>query len=146
LLDEPFLKLAPPKSTGRDLFHASWLGDKLAGFANVPPADVQATLSAFTAASLADAIAAHARDATAVYVCGGGAYNAHLMRQLQQALTERQHNARVTSTDSLGVSPNHVEALAFAWLAERHVMRAPGNLPGVTGAKGARILGALYPA
>jgi anhydro-N-acetylmuramic acid kinase len=146
LLDEPFLKLAPPKSTGRDLFHASWLGDNLAGFANVPPADVQATLSAFTAASLADAIAAHARDATAVYVCGGGTYNTHLMRQLQQALTERQHSARVTSTDSLGVSPNHVEALAFAWLAERHVMRAPGNLPGVTGAKGARILGALYPA
>jgi anhydro-N-acetylmuramic acid kinase len=146
LLDEPFLKLAPPKSTGRDLFHATWLNTKLAGFSNASPVDVQATLNAFTATSLADAIAAHARDATAVYVCGGGAYNTHLMQQLRQALAERKHGARVESTDALGVSPNHVEALAFAWLAQRHIERAAGNLPSVTGAKGARILGALYPA
>jgi anhydro-N-acetylmuramic acid kinase len=146
LLEEPFLKLAPPKSTGRDLFHAAWLEEKLAGFTGAAPVDVQSTLCTFTAATLADAIAAHARDATTVYVCGGGAYNTHLMRQLQQALAERKHGAPVQSTDVLGVSPNHVEALAFAWLAERHVARMPGNLPSVTGAKGARILGALYPA
>jgi anhydro-N-acetylmuramic acid kinase len=146
LLEEPFLKLAPPKSTGRDLFHAAWLEEKLASFTEAAPADVQSTLCIFTAATLADAIAAHARDATTVYVCGGGAYNTHLMRQLQQALAERKHGAHVQSTDTLGVSPNHVEALAFAWLAERHVARMPGNLPSVTGAKGARILGALYPA
>jgi anhydro-N-acetylmuramic acid kinase len=146
LLDEPFLKLPPPKSTGRDLFHANWLAARLALFPGAAPADVQATLAAFTAATLADAIAAHARHANAVYVCGGGAYNRCLMVRLQEALVERAHGARVHSTDVLGISPNHVEALAFAWLAHRHVERIHGNLPAVTGANGLRILGALYPA
>lgn len=146
LLEEPFLKLAPPKSTGRDLFHAAWLNSKLADFAGAAPEDVQATLAAFTAEALAEAIAAHARQATMVYVCGGGAYNPYLMEQLRRALSERRHPAGVQSTDTLGVAPSHVEALAFAWLAKRHVERAAGNLPGVTGAKGPRVLGALYPA
>jgi anhydro-N-acetylmuramic acid kinase len=146
LLDEPFLRLPPPKSTGRDLFHSRWLADKLALFPHAAPADVQASLAAFTAATLADAIAAHAPRAKAVYVCGGGAYNICLMRQLQEALIDRRHAASVQSTDALGVSPNHVEALAFAWLAHRHTDRKPGNLPAVTGATGLRILGALYPA
>lgn len=146
LLDEAFLKLAPPKSTGRDLFHLTWLEHKLAGFADAAAQDVQATLTEFTAVTLADAIVDHARSADAVYVCGGGAYNAHLLRRLQQALSDRTHPAQVASTDALGVSPNHVEALAFAWLAYCYVERKAGNLPSVTGAKGLRILGALYPA
>jgi len=146
LLDEAFLKLPPPKSTGRDLFHPIWLKDKLSPFWGVAPADVQATLAEFTASTLADTIALHAPKAVAVYVCGGGAYNAHLMQRLQANLVERGHPARVQSTESLGVSPNHVEALAFAWLAHRHVGRLAGNMPTVTGASGPRILGALYPA
>jgi anhydro-N-acetylmuramic acid kinase len=146
LLDEPFLKLPPPKSTGRDLFHAGWLANKLAPFPDAAPADVQATLAAFTAATLADAITAHARQADAVYVCGGGAYNGCLMRRLQEALVGRGHKASVLSTDALGISPNHVEALAFAWLAHCHVERTHANLPAVTGAQGLRVLGALYPA
>lgn len=146
LLDEPFLALPPPKSTGRDLFHPAWLEDKLAPFAHAAPADVQATLAAFTAATLANAISAHARHAKGVYACGGGAHNTHLMRQLQQALKDRGHPARVQSTHALGVPPNHVEALAFTWLAHRHLEGKAGNLPTVTGAKEMRILGALYPA
>lgn len=146
LLDEPFLKLAPPKSTGRDLFHAAWLAGKLACFADADPADVQATLTAFTATTLANAIAVHATGASAVYVCGGGAYNTYLMQHLQHALAACGHPARVQSTDVLGVLPNHVEALAFAWLAHRHVEHKPGNVASVTGAQGARVLGALYPA
>jgi anhydro-N-acetylmuramic acid kinase len=146
LLAEPFLALPPPKSTGRDLFHMDWLRQKLAPFPGIEAADIQATLAAFTATSLAAAIGIHASGAAAVYVCGGGAYNTHLMHLLQQALADRQHSASVYSTDALGVSPNHVEALAFAWLARRHVFRQPGNRPEVTGAAGARILGALYPA
>jgi len=146
LLDEPFLALPPPKSTGRDLFHFEWLKSRLDVFPQLPPADVQATLASFTAATLADAIVAHAEEAGAVYVCGGGAHNIHLMDMLQRALEERGHAAKVQSTDALGVPPNHVEALAFAWLAERHVDRLAGNLAAVTGAKGPRILGALYPA
>jgi anhydro-N-acetylmuramic acid kinase len=68
------------------------------------------------------------------------------MRSLQEALLAHTHQAAVRSTATLGVSPNHVEALAFAWLAHRHVERQPGNLPSVTAAKGLRMLGALYPA
>lgn len=146
LRSDPFFALAPPKSTGRDLFHSNWLDSKLASFSDAAPADVQATLAALTATTLSDAITAHACSATAVYVCGGGAYNRHLMSLLQQTLRAGGHTIKVDSTDALGVSPNHVEALAFAWLAYRHVARDAGNLPAVTGARGARILGAFYPA
>ena len=146
LLDETYLKLPPPKSTGRDLFHPQWLAEKLAAFPDISPINVQATLAAFTAITLGDAIATYAPHAASIHVCGGGAYNTHLMQLLQHALAERGHPMPVQSTDVLGVSPNHVEALAFAWLAHRHAGRHPGNLPSVTGAKGLRVLGALYPA
>jgi anhydro-N-acetylmuramic acid kinase len=146
LRNESFFGLAPPKSTGRDLFHSGWLADKLNAFPDAKPVDVQATLAALTATTLADAIATYASDARMVYVCGGGAYNANLMQQLQQALAERGRSVAVTSTTALGIPPNNVEALAFAWLAHRFVERRAGNLPLVTGARGERILGALYPA
>jgi len=146
MMTEPYLSLPPPKSTGRDLFHAGWLDAKLAAHLAAPPADVQATLAAFTAQTLADAVAKHAYEATAVFVCGGGAYNRYLMQRLQQALNERKLGAQVKSTSDLGISPNHVEALAFAWLAYRHTEGQAGNLPSVTGANGLRVLGAKYPA
>lgn len=146
LRGEAYFALPPPKSTGRDLFHAAWLDNKLAGSSGLSPADIQATLAALTATTLADAIEAHAPTAAAVYVCGGGAYNAHLMRQLQAALSAHPRYPQLLSSEALGISPNHVEALAFAWLAQRHVQRHAGNLPSVTGAQGLRILGACYPA
>lgn len=143
---DPFFSLTPPKSTGRDLFHPAWLADHLTAFPKAKPADVQATLAALTATTLADAIIKYGMDAKKVYVCGGGAYNTHLMRQLQQALSDNGWPATVDSTAALGIPPNNVEALAFAWLAHRFIARKAGNLPAVTGAKGSRILGALYPA
>ncbi|MBV8635945.1 MAG: anhydro-N-acetylmuramic acid kinase [Burkholderiaceae bacterium] len=146
MLAEPFFDLAPPKSTGRDLFDPVWLLRQLAAFPQAAPQDVQATLCALTAQTLADAIARHAASAEEVYVCGGGAYNAELLRGLQRELHALGSHATVSSTDVLGVAPNHVEALAFAWLAERFTARQPGNLATVTGARGPRILGALYPA
>lgn len=146
LRDDAFFALPPPKSTGRDLFHTAWLENKLVPFPDLAPADVQATLTAFTATTLADAINAHAPGAGAVYICGGGAYNDYLMTLIQRTLIDLGNAGKVFSTDALGVSPNHVEALAFAWLAHRHVERIAGNLPTVTGAKGLRVLGALYPA
>ena len=142
LLDEPYFRQPPPKSTGRDLFHAAWLDAKLAQRPGVSPADVQATLTRLTAVTIARAIQAEA-DAQAVYVCGGGAYNGVLLRDLADALGG---TIPVASTDTLGVAPNRVEALAFAWLGYRFLRRQPGNLPAVTGAAGPRILGALYPA
>lgn len=145
LRSAPFFALPPPKSTGRDLFHLAWLQARLAAFAGAAAADVQATLAALTADTIADAVAAHAADAETVYVCGGGAYNGHLMRQLAAALRARGLAADLRSTAALGVAPDQVEALAFAWLAQRFEQRQPGNLAAVTGASGARILGALYP-
>jgi anhydro-N-acetylmuramic acid kinase len=142
---EAFFSLPPPKSTGRDLFHRAWLATQLAQFPGMPAADVQATLAALTATTLADAIAEHAANSSAVYVCGGGAFNTHLLRQLQSALRERGLRTMVKTTDALGIAAGHVEALAFAWLARCHVERLPGNLASVTGARGPRILGALYP-
>lgn len=143
LLDEPYFALAAPKSTGRDLFHADWLAARLAQLTHaVTPQDVQATLTALTAVSIARAIHDASPDVAAVYVCGGGAQNDELMRQLGAALPD----AVVQSSDALGVAPNRVEALAFAWLGYRFMRRLPGNLPAVTGARGERILGALYPA
>jgi anhydro-N-acetylmuramic acid kinase len=142
LLDEPYFRQPPPKSTGRDLFHANWLDAKLAQRPGLDPADVQATLTRLTAVTIARAIQAEAT-AHAVYVCGGGAYNGVLLRDIADALGG---NIPVASTETLGVAPNRVEALAFAWLGYRFLRRQPGNLPAVTGAAGPRILGALYPA
>ena len=143
LLDEPYFTLAAPKSTGRDKFHADWLNARLAQLTHaVKPQDVQATLTALTAVSIARAIHDESAGVAAVYVCGGGAENGELMKQLGAALP----HATVASTSVLGVAANHVEALAFAWLGYRFTQRLPGNLPAVTGAQGERILGALYPA
>ncbi len=142
LLAEPYLTLSPPKSTGRDLFDAAWLDRMLAPFlAKASAADVQATLAAYTARSLADAIRDHCPGAQDLFVCGGGARNADLMARIRAELPLLS----IAATDTLGVASGHVEALAFAWLARETVGGRPGNLPAVTGAAGPRVLGAIYP-
>jgi anhydro-N-acetylmuramic acid kinase len=142
LLKEPYLALPAPKSTGRDLFHLAWLDARLTAHTTTAPEDVQRTLTEYTAVTLADAIKAYGGGADAVYICGGGAYNSVLMQALGAALGNQ---VMVASTQALGVAPNCVEALAFAWLGYRFNERLAGNLPAVTGAKGERVLGALYP-
>lgn len=142
MLAAPYFALPAPKSTGRDLFHLDWLDAQLAAFPHAAPADVQATLTQLTATTLAQAIQRYGAEADAVYVCGGGAYNSTLLRALETALDGK---VKVASTDALGVAPNRVEALAFAWLGYRYTERLAGNLPAVTGAAGPRVLGALYP-
>lgn len=145
-LADPFFALPPPKSTGRDLFNADWLQRWLAphGLASAQTAiqDVQATLCELTARSAAKAVRDHAADATEVIVCGGGALNGDLMQRLDKQLP----GMRVSRSDDHGLDVMQVEAAAFAWLAWAHVHRVPGNLPAVTGARGPRVLGALYPA
>ncbi|MES2017365.1 MAG: anhydro-N-acetylmuramic acid kinase [Pseudomonadota bacterium] len=143
LMGEPYFALPAPKSTGRDLFHLDWLDAMLADAGPLAAQDVQATLVALTARTIADAIGSEAGAVEAVYVCGGGAYNPVLLRALAAALGE---TTTVATTAVLGVAPNRVEALAFAWLGYRFQKREAGNLPAVTGARGPRILGALYPA
>jgi anhydro-N-acetylmuramic acid kinase len=149
-LSEPFFGLPPPKSTGRDLFNAEWLSHWLAphGLTDGPLADadlahdVQATLCELTARSAALALREHARDASEVVVCGGGALNGDLMRRLGEQLP----GVRVGRSDTHGLDVMQVEAAAFAWLAWNHVQRRTGNIPEVTGARGPRVLGGLYPA
>ena len=141
LMAEPYLAKAPPKSTGRDLFNPDWLTAHLAGHADLAPADVQATLCEFTARSIADEVLRHAPQADLLVVCGGGALNPSLMRRLQHALPA----TRVQSSAEHGLPPLQVEATAFAWLAHKAVSRETGSLKSVTGARGARVLGAIYP-
>lgn len=143
LLEEPYFQQPAPKSTGRDLFHMQWLDARLAPFSGLGAADVQATLTMLTARTIADAILLEGMAVDAVYVCGGGAYNGTLLRMLA---TNLGGTVPVESTAALGIAPNRVEALAFAWLGYRFTQRQPGNMPAVTGAQGPRILGALYPA
>ena len=142
LLDEPYFAKPPPKSTGRDLFHADWLAAKLAPFAALAAVDVQATLTELTARVCADDVQRFAPGAATLVVCGGGALNGCLMQRLQALLPA----VNVVSSQALGLPPLQVEAAAFAWLARRALLREPGNLQKVTGAKGARILGGIYPA
>ncbi len=146
LSSEPYFAKAPPKSTGRDLFHEDWLCGHLAGAAGLRPEDVQRTLCELTASSLASAIRRSAPEARAVFICGGGAFNDFLMQRIQGALDDAGMRVTVSTTGSLGMAPDCVESLAFAWLARQFIERRPGNLPAVTGAQGSRVLGALYPA
>jgi anhydro-N-acetylmuramic acid kinase len=138
LLDEPYLRLSPPKSTGRELFNLPWLKAKLGLFPR-QPRDVQATLQQFTACSLASALRQYAPGAS-LYVCGGGARNAALLKAVAALIAPD----RVASTESLGLDPDYVEAVAFAWFARRTLAGLTSSAGTVTGAKGARILGGVY--
>jgi len=140
LIKDKFFLQMPPKSTGRDHFHLDWARRALIG--TETPQDVQATLLELTAQGIAQAIDKYCSGVQAVFVCGGGAHNPTLMTRLTLLLPGR----RVANTAALGVSADWVEALAFAWLARQTLLRQPGNVPTVTGAKGARVLGAIYPA
>lgn len=141
LLADGYFDLPAPKSTGREHFHLDWLTAHLP--ANAPaPADVQATLLELTVLSISDAIARYAPTAEDVLVCGGGVHNPVLMRRLSEHLAPRS----IESTARHGIDPDFLEATAFAWLARQRLLGLPGNLPAVTGARGPRVLGALYSA
>lgn len=140
LLEDDYFAKLPPKSTGRDKFNLEWLKSHLDGGEN--PADVQATLLQLTAKSIAGSIRAHCDGVREIYLCGGGARNPALKRELERLLPDRAFS----ETDRLGMDANHVEAAAFAWLAKQAIDKLPGNLPEVTGSRGKRILGAIHPA
>ena len=146
MLADPFFIKAPPKSTGRDDFHLSWLQEKL-GKDNHHAEDVQATLLHLTAHSALEALLRYAPQTLKIIVCGGGAKNNALMNLLKvKAQLLFKQPLEIMSSETAGVDPQLVEGLAFAWLAWAHQEKRPANLPAVTGAKGPRILGAYYPA
>ena len=142
LQEEAFFAKPPPKSTGRDLFNMPWLQQHLQNFERLAAQDVQATLTELTAWACTHALRWASPPCKMLVVCGGGAYNDGLMQRLEAAAGVIQ----VCSSAVLGVAPNEVEALAFAWLARQTVLRKTASFPSVTGAQGARILGAVYPA
>ena len=141
LASDPFLGKPPPKSTGRDLFNPAWLQHHLSLFEDLKHADVQATLCTLTAYASSQDLLRYAPEASQLVVCGGGALNGELMRQMSAHLP----GVPVLNSEALGLPPLQVEAAAFAWLAFKTVRRETSSLPSVTGARGARVLGAIYP-
>ena len=140
LLDEPYFALPPPKSTGREQFNLDWLDPRLPQ--GLAPEDVQATLLQLSARSIATALRSHAPGIREVYACGGGVHNGALMDALRIELP----GVKLDTTAALGLDPDFVEAVGFAWLARARLENLPGNLPSVTGARGLRVLGAVYAA
>ena len=141
LKQDPYLRQAPPKSTGKERYHLGYVQAACADL-SLSPQDVQATLAEFTAWSVADAVERWGIGDGEVLACGGGRRNGHLIKRLAAHLP--RHTLR--KTDDVGVDGDFLEAAAFAWFAHRTVVRQPANVPAVTGALGERVLGAVYPA
>lgn len=137
LLDDAYFKQPPPKSTGFEYFNLNWLQSYHAN--SLRADDVQATLCELTAASIAQAVLEYAANTNTILICGGGAHNTYLMERLNKLLP----GYRVATTDVSGVHPDWVEAMAFAWLAKQTIHGLPGNLPSVTGAQRAVVLGQI---
>lgn len=137
-LSDPYFAYAPPKSTGFEHFNLRWIEGH--DTHSVEPGDVQATLCALSAITIADAVTDFAPDTADLLVCGGGVHNSTLMAEIQKRLPD----VAVAPTSVAGLDPDWVEAVAFAWLAMRHLQGLPGNLPSVTGADKPVVLGQLY--
>ena len=134
---DEYFQLPPPKSTGFEYFNQDWLQQHDVGA--LPAEDVQATLCELSAATIADAILASDTHADRVLICGGGVHNSYGLARLQSQLA----NIPVESTGMHGIQPDWVEAIAFAWLAQCHLEKRPGNLPSVTGARKSVVLGSV---
>jgi len=138
LLSEPYFYLNAPKSTGQDLFNVHWLNKHMNK--DIGHNDVQRTLLELTAISLADAIKKDAKLNNPIYLCGGGALNSFLVERIQ-------HHTKptyVSSTLELGIDPQNIEAMGFAWLAYCKLNNIESNLPAVTGANKKVCLGRLF--
>jgi anhydro-N-acetylmuramic acid kinase len=142
LLNEPYLRLQPPKSTGRELFNSTWLEKKLAEFPSncFTDRDIQNTLIEFTAISAAREIKKHLNPKVVV-VCGGGARNSYLLNRISYHLPSE---SSLITSDDRGIPAEWVEAMAFGWFAHNTLTGTASNVPSCTGAKGARILGGIY--
>ena len=147
LLADDYFQREPPKSTGREYFHLSWLEKKLAKVKVLAKQDVQATLTAFTAKSIVDAINQHnptSKKVIRVYLCGGGSHNNTLKNQLNQQLVISSKNYELFLTNQKGIDGDQLEAIAFAWLAFAYDKKFLSSIPTVTGASKSCSLGSLY--
>lgn len=141
LLAHSYFDKTGARSTGKEMFNLTWLDNQLGALDNIAPEDVQATLLELSCVSITNAIKNSALLITEVYICGGGSHNSHMM----QCLTNQLAPATVTTTSAIGIDPDWVEAVTFAWLASRTLEGLAGNSPAVTGAIGPRVLGGVYP-
>jgi len=142
-LDDAYFKQVAPKSTGRELFNQQWFEKINTLFKKkIAASHVQATLVELTAQTISADIKSYAASNSQIFICGGGAHNDYLLRRLKSLLDSND----VSTTESLGLHPDWVEACAFAWLAYRTMNKQSGNLPSVTGATHSVVLGAIYPA
>lgn len=139
LLADPYFHRSPPKSTGREYFNLDWLAKKLKG-KNFNAEDIQTTLVELTARSVIQAFQYFPMNPGSLWLCGGGAHNHYLIERL----TMLYQPLRITTTEEIGIHPDWIEAVCFAWLAKQTVEGKPGNLPSVTGAKKPAVLGAIY--
>ncbi len=140
LLDDPFFQLSAPKSTGREYFNLRWLHEHLSHFSDIAPVDVQATLVELTARTIVAAVRKEALDAYEVILCGGGVHNLFLMQRLKALFAPFS----LLRSETFGVHPDWVEAVAFAWFAYRTLNGYPSNVPSVTGASHSTVLGGIY--
>ena len=137
MLNDDYFKKSPPKSTGIEYFNLHWLS---CFDCSLKPEDIQATLLALSVKTISQAINQYAANTDEVLVCGGGVHNKATMHALRGHLT----NCKVVSTSEYGLDPDCIEAVTFAWLAKRRLENKPGNLPSVTGATEAVLLGTIY--
>lgn len=140
MLQDAYFAHPAPKSTGPEYFSWGWVTHYLQQHP-CADADLQASLVEVSCRSIAKEIINTGADE--VIACGGGVRNQYLMQRLQQALPE---GCSLTTTQEYGIDPQQVEALAFAWLAKQRIEGAPANLPSVTGASRACLLGSIYQA
>lgn len=140
LKQDPYFKLSFPKSTGKEYFSPDWLNEKISHTPNCLAKDIQASLCRLTAETITEAIDQHAPLTDHTLICGGGMHNDYLIELIRNNLSHP-----VSSTAEFGINPDHVEAMAFAWLARQTINNLSGNLTEVTGAKNPVILGGIYP-
>ncbi|MCZ4336186.1 anhydro-N-acetylmuramic acid kinase [Shewanella colwelliana] len=141
MLSHSYFSLSAPKSTGRELFNQAWMEQQTADFGYLKEVDIQSTLLDVTCHAIANDCLT-LTDSAQMYVCGGGAFNDELLKRLRHLLP----HYKIETSSALGINPQWVEGIAFAWLAMRYQKGLPGNLPAVTGASREAILGGLFPA
>jgi anhydro-N-acetylmuramic acid kinase len=138
LLQDPYFRLEPPKSTGIEYFSAQWLEQRLPHWANARPQDIQASLAEFSAISLAEAIRPFEPDR--VLLCGGGVHNTDLCRRIGALLPDYP----IEATDAHGLPADQVEATLFAWLAAERLAGRRIPTASITGAQHPVLLGAVF--
>jgi anhydro-N-acetylmuramic acid kinase len=141
LLDDDYLRLPPPKSTGRERYGHRYAQELLARFADRPPLDLLRTVVAFTAQAIADSLRPLAIDE--LVVTGGGVHNRTLLAELAARLYPVPVRRLRDIGAAAGVDADNKEAVAFAVLAVQALHGEPANLPRVTGARAAAVLGKL---